>query len=150
MTSSKAAAAATILLVDDNKHGLSARKHVLEELGFRALTATSGKAGLDLLSKNPVDLLVTDYKMPDMNGIELIQHVRRSAKADLPIVLISGWVDVMGLDSGTTGADVVLNKSANEVPQLVRAVNRLLHRPAPKKPAARGEAKPRRKNSAGA
>ncbi len=124
---------ALILLVDDNRLGLQARKHVLEELGFKILTAPSANAALELFGRNTFDLVVTDYKMPDMSGIELIQRIRK-ANAAIPIILISGFADVLGLDEETTGADFVMMKSANEVTHLVRAVNRLLNR----KPTRRG------------
>jgi hypothetical protein len=51
-------------------------------------------------------------------------------------VLVSGYVDTLGLNEVSTGADVVIQKSANEVSHLVRSVNRLLRRKSPpKKPA---------------
>jgi CheY-like chemotaxis protein len=124
---------ARILLVDDNKLGLVARKTVLEELGYRITTAAEGLEALEHFSRSKFDLIITDYKMPKMNGLELISHVRESS-ADLPIILISGYADALGFDEATTGANIVIPKSANEVTQLVRSVNRLLRRAAPKKP----------------
>ena len=53
-----------------------------------------------------------------------------------PVILLSGFVDALGLDEKNTGADVVLQKSANEVSHLVRSVKSVLKRSAPKKPAA--------------
>jgi hypothetical protein len=50
-------------------------------------------------------------------------------------VLVSGFVDALGLNEATTGADGVIQKSANEVTHLVRAVNRLMRRKPAKKPA---------------
>jgi FixJ family two-component response regulator len=96
-----------ILLVDDNKLGLSARKCVL---------------------------VVTDYKMPRMDGLELIAGLRKT-QPDLPVILISGFVDALGLSEENTGADVVIQKSANEVSHLVRSVARLLRKKPVKKPA---------------
>lgn len=125
MTSSKTPA--SILLVDDNKMGLAARRHVLEELGYRTTTVSSANTAVELFAKNSFDLVITDYKMPDLSGIELIQKLRKE-KVSVPIILISGFVDVLGLDEQTTGADVVMMKSANEVNHLVRAVSRLLNR----------------------
>jgi CheY-like chemotaxis protein len=126
--------AARILLVDDNKLGLVARKTVLEELGYRITTAAEGQEALEQFSRSKFDLIITDYRMPRMNGLELISRVRESS-ADLPIILISGYADALGFDEANTGANVVIAKSANEVAQLVRSVNRLLRRAAPRKPA---------------
>jgi CheY-like chemotaxis protein len=128
---------ARILLVDDNAHGLKARKTVLEEHGYQISTAPSGEDGLELFGTQKFDLVVTDYKMPRMNGLELIVELRKSSPG-LPIVLISGYVDTLGLSEENTNADAVIQKSANEVTHLVRAVARLL-RPKPSKKPARGE-----------
>jgi len=113
--------------VDDNAHGLCARKSVLEELGHRISTASSGADAMEQFGSHKFDLVVTDYKMPRMDGIELIKRLRKQAPG-LPVVLISGYVDSLGLNEATTGADVVIQKSANEVSHLVRSVNRLLRR----------------------
>lgn len=121
-----------ILLVDDNANGLTARKTVLEEVGHNITICTSGGDALEQLSKASFDLVVTDYKMPRMDGIELIQRVRTQSPGT-PLVLISGFVDALGLTEDSTGADAVVQKSANEIPNLLRAVSRLLNRkPSPK------------------
>jgi CheY-like chemotaxis protein len=139
---------ARILLVDDNTNGLCARKSVLEELGHRISTASSGADAMEQFGAHKFDLVVTDYKMPRMDGLELITRLRKHTPG-LPIVLISGYVDTLGLNEASTGADVVIQKSANEVSHLVRSVNRLLRpKPVPRKaPAAQAarSLKPKRK-----
>ena len=124
-----------ILLVDDNSLGLAARRSVLEELGHKVLTSGTAADALELCSKHSFDVVVTDYKMPKMNGVELISRLRKLHPATA-VILISGFTDTLGLDEASTGADVVLQKSNNEVPQLIRAVNRLLRKQQapPKKP----------------
>jgi CheY-like chemotaxis protein len=124
---------ARILLVDDNANGLGARKCVLEELGHRIWAVPSGAEALETFAHHKIDLLVTDYRMPRMDGVELIAHLKKQAP-DLPAILISGFVDALGLSESNTGADVVIQKSANEVSHLVRSVNRLLRR----KPSRKG------------
>jgi CheY-like chemotaxis protein len=128
-------APARILLADDNKLGLVARKSVLEELGYRITTAVDGQEALELFSRGTFDLVITDYKMPKMNGHELIKRIR-SLAANVPIILISGYAEALGMTEANTGADAVIAKSANEVTHLVRSVNRLLRRATPKKPPA--------------
>lgn len=127
------APAARILLVDDNRLGLIARKSVLEDLGYRITTAAEGQEAFDRFGRDKFDLIITDYKMPNMNGLQLIERIRQTA-VDLPIILISGYAEALGMNEANTGADVVISKSASEVPQLIRSVNRLLRRPALKKP----------------
>ena len=79
--------------------------------------------------------MVTDYKLPGKTGVDLIAGIR-AVSPDARIVLISGFVDALGLTEHSTGADAVLTKSANEVSQLIRAVNRLLRRSVAKKPGS--------------
>ena len=129
-----------ILLVDDNKLGLSARRSVLEELGHRIATASNGAEALEQFTAREFDLVVTDYKMPRMDGLELIKGIRKTSP-DLPVILISGFVDSMGLSEENTGADVVIQKSANEVSHLVRSVGRLLRRKKPPTSESGGRAK---------
>lgn len=130
--SSQTSTPGNILLVDDNKLGLSARKCVLEELGHMIATASNGAEALEMFGARKFDLVVTDYKMPKMDGMQLIAAIRE-ASTGMPVILISGFVDAMGLSEENTGADVVIQKSANEVSHLVRSVARLLRK---KKPAA--------------
>jgi two-component system, cell cycle sensor histidine kinase and response regulator CckA len=124
-----------ILIVDDNRMGLSARRNVLEALGHTIVTAGNGQEALEQFDKceGSFDLVLTDFRMPNMDGVELIVELR-TRKASLPVILISGFADTLGLNEENTKADVVLQKSNNEVAQMVRAVSRLLSKP-PKKPA---------------
>ncbi|HYP05510.1 MAG TPA: response regulator [Bryobacteraceae bacterium] len=122
-----------VLLVDDNRNGLLARKSVLEEHGYEVHAHSLPLEAVAAFQQEPYDLVVTDYRMPRMTGAQLIVEVR-AVKPDVPIVLVSGVVDVLGLDEKSTGADVVIPKSSTEVTHLVRAVNRLLEAPAAKKP----------------
>lgn len=123
-----------ILLVDDNCFGLAARRRVLEELGHEVLTSGSPAEALELCGKYSFDVVVTDYKMPAMNGVQLIDSLKNLYPAT-SVILISGFADALGLDEASTGADIVLQKSANEVSQLIRAVSRLMrNQRTPKKP----------------
>jgi CheY-like chemotaxis protein len=136
MTSRVRAAASeriSILLVDDNQHGLAARKAVLEEVGYSIVTAACGPDALEILARQKFNLVVTDYRMPRMNGVELIAHIRAIEPA-MPIILLSGFVEPLALCESSTGADIVLPKSAGEVGFLIRSVNRLLDGAARRKP----------------
>jgi CheY-like chemotaxis protein len=122
-----------ILLVDDNPLGLAARRSVLEELGHKVATAGAPQDALELCVKQRFDVVVTDYKMPKMNGVEFITRLRKQNPPPL-VILISGFTDTLGLNESNTGADIVLQKSSHEVTQLIRAVNRLLRKPPSRKP----------------
>lgn len=100
---------------------------VLGELGYTIVTAANGKEALEHYSPHAFDLVVTDYKMPHMDGLELIAHLRKKEPA-LPIILISGFADTLGLNEQNTGADAVIQKNATEVAHLTRSVARLMRR----------------------
>jgi CheY-like chemotaxis protein len=124
-----------ILLVDDNRQGLIARKSLLQELGYIIRTATGGEEALELFSRQKFDVVVTDFKMPSMDGIELIQRIR-DLEPEARIILLSGFVEQLGLCEESTGADVVISKTAGEVGYLTRSVKRLLSQPPARKPPA--------------
>jgi CheY-like chemotaxis protein len=124
-----------VLIVDDNSLGLAARRSVLEELGHKVVTTNSPQDALELCGTQRFDIVVTDYKMPKMNGIEFISRVRKQ-HASMGVILISGFTDTLGLNESNTGADIIIQKSAHEVSQLIRAVNRLLRKPPLRKPVA--------------
>jgi CheY-like chemotaxis protein len=124
-----------ILLVDDNRDGLLVRRTLLEELGYSVSIARNGEEGLKAFETGPFDVVVTDCKMPRMTGLELIQRIR-TIEPQAKIILLSGFIESMGLTEQNTGADVVIPKSATEASTLVRCVKRLINRSASRKPAA--------------
>ncbi len=103
-------------------------RRTLQRAGYETLEATDGRAGLDLLSRNPVDLLITDLIMPEMEGVELILQLRHS-HPHLRIIAISGggrvapegYLEV----ARACGAAKVLAKPF-EIEQLLSCVKELL------------------------
>lgn len=130
VSSLRASSPALILLVDDNRDGVMARRSVLEELGYRVVTAGCGSDALRSVEESSFDLVITDYRMSPIDGLELIAKLRKKDFRN-PIILLSGFAESLGLRPENTGADVVIMKSANEVSNLVRHTKRLLN---PKKP----------------
>src|SRR4051794_14712537 len=135
-----------VLLVDDNRNGLLARKVVLQQEGYAVVCCSAPEEALQNFNEAAFDIVVTDYRMPKMNGIELIAEIRK-LRPQIPVVLVSGMVDVLGLTEENTGADAVIAKNATEVPHMLRAVNRLARRPPSKKPVASNAAGRSRKAS---
>ena len=133
---------ARILLVDDNQHGMVARKMILEDAGYEIRTALSGEEAWDAFQKSHFDVVVTDFRMGGMDGLELIRLIRAS---DSParIILLSAFVGCLGMTTESTGADEVLTKSNKEVQELLRAVKKLAFSPPRRKPdsAPRGPAR---------
>ena len=133
-------------MVDDNQRGMSARRSVLDEMGYTVTISTDARK---VLEENPAldfDLVITDFKMKCMPGVDFITAVR-SVKPAMPVVLLSGVVEALGLTEANTGADVVIQKSANEVPQLMRAVTRLLRRTMKKPMAKQTKARAKKANT---
>jgi CheY-like chemotaxis protein len=126
-----------VLLVDDNPHGLVARRRVLIDLGYQVTTALSAEEALGLLEEEGrfFDVVVTDFRMIAMDGVELIARVKVISPAT-KTVLLSGFVEPLGMTEESTGADAVVSKSAGEVGQLTRTVKSLLARSVTRKPAA--------------
>ncbi len=84
----------TILIVDDEKNYLLVLSAVLEDEGYEVLTALSGQEALDIQKTSDLDLILTDMKMPGMNGITLLENVK-AVDPDLPVIMMTahGTVD---------------------------------------------------------
>jgi CheY-like chemotaxis protein len=82
-----------ILCIDDEELGLQIRKAVLEMAGYSVLTALNGSEGLDVFSREPVDLVVLDYSMPGMHGGAVAAQMR-SRRPEVPIILLSAYVNL--------------------------------------------------------
>ena len=130
-----------ILLVDDNRDGLLVRRSLLEELGYRVHIASNGEEGLKLFEASNFDVVVTDHCIPGMNGVELIARIRK-VNPNARIILLSGFVEPLGLTEENTGADAVIAKNGNEPVQLGRSVKRLVTRGPARKPPAKKEHPP--------
>ncbi|MBR7746658.1 HD domain-containing phosphohydrolase [Undibacterium baiyunense] len=85
--------AARILCVDDEPNILSSLKRLLRPLGYELIMATSGKEGLEVLNKTEIDLVISDMRMPEMNGAEFLQHVRE-LWPDTTRLLLTGYSDI--------------------------------------------------------
>lgn len=117
--------------MDDNRDGNLARQSFLEELGFQVSSACCGREALQVLEQKQIDLIITDYRMSPVNGLELIAKVRENGYS-FPVILLTGFAESLGLNCENTGADVVIQKSAKELPTLLRNAKKLLN--PPKKP----------------
>jgi two-component system NtrC family response regulator len=80
----------TILIVDDEKNYTLILAAVLEDDGFETLTANSASEALDILSESDVDLVLTDMKMPEMDGIDLLERIKKE-DADLPVIMMTAY-----------------------------------------------------------
>ena len=82
-----------LLAVDDDALVLTNTAAMLEDAGHRALLASSGRAALQLLSEGHVDLLITDFAMPEMTGAQLAEAAQ-AGWPGLPVLLVSGYAEL--------------------------------------------------------
>ncbi|HVO01706.1 MAG TPA: response regulator transcription factor [Candidatus Cybelea sp.] len=116
----------TIALVDDDRNILASVSMTLEAEGFTVRTYTDGAEALRALTTQPVDLAVLDIKMPRMDGMELLEKLRRSS--DLPVIFLTSKDDevdeLMGL---RMGADDYIKKPFSQR-LLIERIRTLLRR----------------------
>jgi CheY-like chemotaxis protein len=101
-----------VLVVDDRWENRAVLLGLLEPLGFQVIEATNGREGLEKVRALKIDLLITDLVMPEMNGFDLLKHVRQSPDLE-KMVAIASSASVFEADqlrSLNAGADDFLPK----------------------------------------
>ena len=79
----------TLLVIDDNEALRESVANYLEDLEYRVLSTENGRAGLEIVEKEHPDLVLTDLRMPEMDGLEVLERVRTIAP-EMPVIVISG------------------------------------------------------------
>ncbi|HEV2859855.1 MAG TPA: sigma-54 dependent transcriptional regulator [Pyrinomonadaceae bacterium] len=101
---------ANLLIVDDEQGMRQLLTHVFGRAGHAVRTAESGARALELLRQEPADLIVSDVKMPDMNGIELLRRVREFLP-DVAVVMMTAFATVdTAREAFKLGADDFIQK----------------------------------------
>jgi two-component system response regulator CpxR len=95
-----------ILCVDDNEQELSVLKFMLMTNGYRVEAATSGQEAIGIFSEMPVDLVLTDFAMPQMNGNQLVEKLKRIA-GYVPMIVLG---DPQTMSGEIHAADALLAK----------------------------------------
>ncbi|MBI5966991.1 MAG: response regulator, partial [Deltaproteobacteria bacterium] len=84
---------AKVLVVDDEEIVCLSCQRILTEEGYEVHTRLSGKEAMKLLSEEPFDLAIVDLKMPEMDGLELLQAIKRDY-SHIPVIMITGYSTV--------------------------------------------------------
>lgn len=80
----------TILVADDEAHILHVVSLKLQNAGFEVVTARDGEEAFEVLCSTPVDMVITDYQMPGLTGIELARRIHKEpGKGNLPMILLT-------------------------------------------------------------
>jgi len=80
----------SILIVEDNPNMSSLLEEMLEVFDYKSVRAASGQEALTRLEKEKFAMVITDLKMPNMNGLELLKNIKEK-NPGIPVVLISGY-----------------------------------------------------------
>jgi len=117
----------TILVVDDNQQNLELLQAYLEDLDCRTIPVNDGPEALEIISKEPPDLILLDVMMPKMSGFEVCKKVKNDPKTcNIPIIMVTAlneFGDIeRGIDSGT---DDFLSKPVSKL-ELVTRVKTML------------------------
>jgi len=115
---------ACILIVDDDEGVRENLAELFEVVGYSIVTAGSAPEAMQKLGQGPVDLLLTDYRMPGPNGVELIESARR-VKPRLRAILMTAFGDSFTeIESVRRGAIGYVNKpfEADEITGLVSRI----------------------------
>ena len=123
-----------ILLVDDSEFFRDPLQRTLEAAGFEVVAVPSAEDALAALDGSSVDLLLTDYRLPGIDGLQLITRVKATHPTVAIIAMTAYGTTESAVEARRRGANDYLVKPI-EVPDLLRAIHRALDQ---RKPSARG------------
>ena len=116
-----------ILVVDDSEDMLEVLRRNLTLKGYKTYTVSNVEEAIKMLDTTPIDLVITDLKMPGVGGLELIKHVRANFK-NIEVLVITGFPSIQGaVDAVKTGAEEYLAKSFTDE-ELYAAVERAFNK----------------------
>lgn len=118
----------SVLVVDDSITTRTLEKNILEAAGFHVVTATDGLQAMQRLKQMPVDIVVSDIQMPNMDGFTLTQSIRdQDEYSTLPIILVTSLESPEDREHGMrAGADAYIVKRGFDQAELLATIQRLL------------------------
>ncbi len=94
----------SILVVDDEPNALFTVSQMLMDEGYRVLSSSNGQEALGIFKKNSIDMVISDVKMPDFNGIDLLGELK-SINQDIPVILMTAYGSIsMAVEALSQGA----------------------------------------------
>lgn len=117
----------TILVVEDDSESRAAMLKVLESVGYKTIEADNGQQGLDIILHETVDILVTDLRLPVMDGVELLKRAK-AADQEIEVILITGHGTVeVAVEAIKEGAYDFITKPVKKA-QLLHSVEKASER----------------------
>jgi len=117
----------SILVVDDAPTALEVLERNLASRGYRVYTAPSVADAIKILDKSSIDLVITDYKMPKVSGLDLIRHIKENSPG-IEVIMITGYASVKGaVEAVKMGAEEYLPKPFTD-DELFAAVSRAINK----------------------
>ncbi len=123
---SRRPSAATILIIDDEDATRSLCSDVVSDTGLRTRTASTTEQALEILEQSPIDVIITDLRVPQLGGIELLKRVRESHPQIAVIVLTQYGTIESAVEATRMGAADYVTKPFH-VPELRTKLDRVLH-----------------------
>jgi len=117
---------ATILITDDDAHIVRVMTIWLQRQGYKTAPARNGLVALDLLEQTPVDLLISDMNMPELDGLGLTREVRRRGYDALPIIVLTARCDQVSLTEKLQAFGAHVAPKPFVPSQLVEQINGLI------------------------
>lgn len=99
-----------VLVVDDEPLLVKSLRRVLVREGHEVFTAGDGAQALELLQTVQVDVVLSDVRMPVMDGVTLLRRIRAGLVRALPVILLTGYADSSDAELKQVGATAVLGK----------------------------------------
>ena len=100
----------SILLVDEDMEFRKAMKKMFEKSGYTVTVVADGREALETLSRETFDLIISDLRMPNLNGLELMEEIKRK-QMDTPVIFITAYGEVSSyMDLMNLGAFEYINK----------------------------------------
>lgn len=113
---------AAILIVEDDLTLNQTLKSKLEIAGYQVSSATNGQDGLRVLNLNPIDLILVDIMMPQMDGIEMLYHWGQKQVKKIPTIILTNMTET----SFPETVSKVLIKSNVSIKEIIEEINREL------------------------
>lgn len=88
-----------VLIIEDDKIMGQMVAEILDDVGFNVTSASNGTAAFEKLSQNPIDFIILDILLPEMDGFEIYESLQTNPRtSDIPVMIITAWADERNIE----------------------------------------------------